>query len=251
MYLLFYPVILEDNELRAKQLDFRNNIINAYYNISMTYNRLFGNISQNGLPIIIKKKYFYTEINSLCDYFSDFLKNYSIVCDNFSSNITKQGLALLYSYSMNSVYYLFNAMEDKISYVISNNLYYNELYYGTSNYKFIGDEQDNPFYLFNDEIFKNLTISVIYIINPVITDLVEIVTEECEKLFTNLRKIIIFLNIVFFVIFVFFYICYILPFIIKKNIELNKTRKMLGIIPKDVFLEILNNENKIEKEKKS
>ena len=251
MYLLFYPVILEDNELRAKQLDFRNNIINAYYNISMTYNRLFGNISQNGLPIIIKKKYFYTEINSLCDYFSDFLKNYSIVCDNFSSNITKQGLALLYSYSMNSVYYLFNAMEDKISYVISNNLSYNELYYGTSNYKFIGDEQDNPFYLFNDEIFKNLTISVIYIINPVITDLVEIVTEECEKLFTNLRKIIIFLNIVFFVIFVFFYICYILPFIIKKNIELNKTRKMLGIIPKDVFLEILNNENKIEKEKKS
>ena len=59
MYLLFYPVILEDNELKLKQLDFKNNIINAYYNISMTYNRLFGNISQNGLPIIIKKKYFY------------------------------------------------------------------------------------------------------------------------------------------------------------------------------------------------
>ena len=208
------------------------------------------NISENGLPKVIKNKYFYIEIHSLCGYFSDFLSNYSIECDNFSSNITKQGLALLYSYSMNSVYYLFNAIEDKISYVIKNNFSYNELYYGTSNYNIVGKDEDNPFYLFNDEIFKNLTISVIYIINPVISDLVETVIAECEKLFSNIRNNIIIINVIFFIVLVFYYIFYIFPFIIKKNMDLNKTRKMLGIIPKDVFLEILNNEKKMEKEKK-
>ena len=250
MYLLFYPVIIEDENLKLKQLDFKNDIINAYSNISRTYNTLFGNISENGLPKVIKNKYFYIEIHSLCGYFSDFLSNYSIECDNFSSNITKQGLALLYSYSMNSVYYLFNAIEDKISYVIKNNFSYNELYYGTSNYNIVGKDEDNPFYLFNDEIFKNLTISVIYIINPVISDLVETVIAECEKLFSNIRNNIIIINVIFFIVLVFYYIFYIFPFIIKKNMDLNKTRKMLGIIPKDVFLEILNNEKKMEKEKK-
>ncbi len=250
MYLLFYPVILEDEDLISKQNDFKNDIINAYFNISKTYISLFGNVTENGLPKLIKNKYFYIEINSLCGYFSDFLTNYSIECDNFSSNITKQGLALLYSYSMNSVYYLFNAIEEKISYTIRNNLSYNELYYGTSNYSIVGNIEDNPFLLFNDEIFKNLTISIIYIINPVISDLIQTVSEECETLFSKIKKNIIIVNVLFFIVLFFYYLCYILPFIIKKNMDLNKTRKMLGIIPKDIFVDILNNEKKIEKDKK-
>ena len=155
MFLLFYPVILNDEQKLVKTTSIQNDIENAYYNISITYSRLFGNITKNDLSTEVKIKYKYIETNSLCDYFSDFLSNYSILCEDFSNNITTQGLALTYSYCMNSVFYLYNSMNSQIKNVIENGYSYNELYYGTSNYSIIGPEEENPFYLFNDEMFKN------------------------------------------------------------------------------------------------
>ena len=55
--------------------------------------------------------------------------------------------------------------------------------------------------------------------------------------------------IIVFVFLTLFYLCYITPFAIRKNLQLYKTRKMLGIIPKDIFFNILNNEKMGEKEK--
>ena len=39
-----------------------------------------------------------------------------------------------------------------------------------------------------------------------------------------------------------FYIIYLIPFIIIKNTELNKIKKMIKLIPKDMLLQIINNE---------
>ncbi len=251
MLLLFYPVILNDEQKLVKTSSIQNDIENAYYNISITYSRLFGNITKNDLSIEVKTKYKYIETNSLCDYFSDFLSNYSISCEDFSNNITTQGLALTYSYCMNSVYYLYNSINSQIKNVIENGYSYNELYYGTSNYSIIGPEEENPFYLFNDEMFKNFTVIVGYLINSVFDDLIESVDKSLNNLFSTLKKNIIIINVIAFTFLALFYIFYIMPFCIQKNLLLNKTRKMLGIIPKDIFLEILHNEKMREKDKKN
>ena len=251
MFLLFYPVILNDEQKLVKTTSIQNDIENAYYNISITYSRLFGNITKNDLSTEVKTKYKYIETNSLCDYFSDFLSNYSILCEDFSNNITTQGLALTYSYCMNSVFYLYNSMNSQIKNVIENGYSYNELYYGTSNYSIIGPEEENPFYLFNDEMFKNFTIIVSYLISSVFHDLSESVDKSLKNLFSTLKKNIIIINVIAFTFLALFYIFYIMPFCIQKNLLLNKTRKMLGIIPKDIFLEILQHEKMGEKDKKN
>ena len=150
---------------------------------------------------------------------------------------------------MNNVYYLFNAIEIKIYDIIEKNYTYNELYYGTEKYNNTGPEEENPFYLFNNVIFKNFTVTVIYLIRPIITDLRESVNAGIKKLFSNLKNNVVVVNIIVFVFLTLFYLCYITPFAIRKNLELNKTRKMLGIIPKDIFFNILNNEKMGEKEK--
>ena len=151
---------------------------------------------------------------------------------------------------MNSVYYLYNKINTKIYNSINNGYSYNELYYGTSNYSVIGPDEENPFYIFNDDIFKNYTVIVIYLVNPVISDLINSVDISLNNLFSTLEKNIIIINIITFILLTFFYICYILPFTIQKNLLLNKTRKILGIIPKDIFLDILNHEKMGEKDKK-
>jgi hypothetical protein len=249
LFLLFYPVLLSDVELAARKDTVRSEIINSYYNISRTYNRLYGNISGYDLNKEIKDKYNYVEIHSLCNYIEAFFQNYSLNCSFFSSNITNQGLALVYSYLMNNVYYLFNAIEIKIYDIIEKNYTYNELYYGTEKYNNSGPEDENPFYLFNNVIFKNFTVTVVYLIRPIITDLRESVNAGIKKLFSNLKNNVVVVNIIVFVFLTLFYLCYITPFAIRKNLELNKTRKMLGIIPKDIFFNILNNEKMGEKEK--
>ena len=71
-----------------------------------------------------------------------------------------------------------------------------------------------------------------------------------NELFINLRKNIVIINVIAFGFLILFYLFYITPFVIQKNLELNKTRKMLGIIPKDIFFGILNNEKMGEQEKK-
>ena len=250
LFLYFHPFIFEDTDLLSKIENIRYEIINIYYNISLTYNRLFGNITKHNFPQFIKDKYLYIEKSPLCDYISVFLTNYSLDCIFFSSNITNQGLALVYSYLMNNLYYLFNIIEDRISDSINKGNSYNELYYGTDNYNNIGPEEENPFLLFNDNVFKNFTVVIIYLVRPVIRDLIQSVTLGVNSLFSHLRKIIVIINVIAFGFLILFYIFYITPFVIQKNLQLNKTRKMLGIIPKDIFLEILNNEKMGKKEKK-
>ena len=142
-------------------------------------------------------------------------------------------------------------MNSQIKNVIENGYSYNELYYGTSNYSIIGPEEENPFYLFNDEMFKNFTIIVSYLVNSVFNDLTESVDKSLNNLFSTLKKNIIIINVIAFTFLALFYIFYIMPFCIQKNLLLNKTRKMLGIIPKDIFLEILQHEKMGEKDKKN
>ena len=145
---------------------------------------------------------------------------------------------------------LFNVIEDRISDSINKGNSYNELYYGTDNYNNIGPEEENPFLLFNDNVFKNFTVVIIYLVRPVVRDLIQSVTLGVNSLFSHLRKIIVIINIIAFGFLILFYIFYITPFVIQKNLELNKTRKMLGIIPKDIFFGILSNEKMGEKDKK-
>jgi hypothetical protein len=85
-------------------------------------------------------------------------------------------------------------------------------------------------------------------VNPVISDLINSVDISLNNLFSTLENNIVMINIVTFILLTFFYICYIIPFTIQKNLLLNKTRKMLGIIPKDIFLDILNHEKMGEKD---
>jgi len=54
--------------------------------------------------------------------------------------------------------------------------------------------------------------------------------------------VIVLIAIVFYIVLGIFYIIYLIPFIIIKNTELNKIKKMIKLIPKDMLLQIINNE---------
>ena len=65
-----------------------------------------------------------------------------------------------------------------------------------------------------------------------------------QLVFDFLRILIIVLSIGLFIITLALFFIFILPHLITKNIEINKIRKMLEIIPKDIIYEFFVNENK-------
>ena len=134
------------------------------------------------------------------------------------------------------------------------NYTYNEVLYGTEEYEKnlpINEEKlkdyqiNNPFLIFNKEEMLNMVLLINQIFFPVLSDFANNISNEINELFDSLTLFIIVI-ILFIIIFVFiFSLTFIVPNLIKQNKEINKIRRMLEIIPKDIiFRFFLNDENK-------
>ncbi len=91
-------------------------------------------------------------------------------------------------------------------------------------------------------------INIIIIINaiyiPLMKEIYLSLSQDILKYLDILTIIIIGLSIGLFIITLAFFFIFILPHLIAKNSEINKIRKMLKIIPKDIIFELFVNENK-------
>jgi hypothetical protein len=63
-----------------------------------------------------------------------------------------------------------------------------------------------------------------------------------NNIFNDLNLIINISKIILWIVLILFYILYLIPYIYIKNIELNRTKKMLEIIPKNIMIEIIKKE---------
>jgi hypothetical protein len=132
------------------------------------------------------------------------------------------------------------------------NYTYNELIYDTDLYYQSYEPQDenekkiyhanNPFTIFNTPTLKDITIILVYVFRYVFQNLTTNLNEVIDTIMDQIKRVIVLIAIVFYIVLGLFYIIYLIPFIIIKNTELNKIKKMIKLIPKDMLLQIINNE---------
>jgi hypothetical protein len=56
---------------------------------------------------------------------------------------------------------------------------------------------------------------------------------------SDIKKRVKFINLLYYVILALSYVFYILPYAFNKNVDINKARKMLSIIPKNLLYNLL------------
>ena len=234
----------------------------TFYTSSSTFSSLiYGNITEHGLPEKSYNKYQEFNVKNLCVYLNEIELNYTD-CNSIGNNISLYGMDSLQNYFLQNIVILASKMN--ILLIVNNmfNFEYNEIYYGTEKYnaKLLLQSNNadyeifNPFYLLNDEIMKTLTILNDDIINNAFNEISNEIINDIFEIFKFIDKIILYFTYVYII-----YICLLVIFyffydIISKNKEINLSRKMLDIIPKQIFFDILNceiNNKEIKNSKKN
>ena len=134
--------------------------------------------------------------------------------------------------------------------ILINNLFnfeYNEIFYGTEEYNNLKNnnslyENFNPFNLLNGETMKTLTIINNDILKNAYNDLSTYIINDILNIFDNIEKMILYLQVIFIIFICLIIFSYFFYDIFSKNNEINLSRKMLQIIPKNIFFEIINEE---------
>ena len=253
----FFYILLDNNEYFKNKFNSRlENFYNLYSLTSNTLEYITGNISKYGLSKEAYDKYFTIDSDSLCEYFynNSLLSNFT--CEDFASNVSNYGLLSLSSYYTDTLFYIYSKITYQWNFIENYNYTFNEIIYNSDDdneYYFNNvqpsnsDEIEfyqtiNPFQIYNDNHLKDLTIVIIYIYKPSFESLIISIQNVIEDIYDHIYNYILISNIGYYIVLIWFYFIYLLPYIIKKNIELNKNRKMLNIIPKEILFEIINKE---------
>ena len=91
---------------------------------------------------------------------------------------------------------------------------------------------------------KDLYLLIKIILIPLVDDISNSISNELLNIFKKVNNLIIGINISFIVVIVGFILIFLLPILITKNNEINKVRKMLGIIPKDIIINFFIKDDK-------
>ena len=254
----FFYILLDNNEYFKNKFNSRlENFYNLYSLTSNTLEYITGNISKYGLSKEAYDKYFTIDSDSLCEYFynNSLLSNFT--CEDFASNVSNYGLLSLSSYYTDTLFYIYSKITYQWNFVENYyNFTFNEIIYNSDedneyylNYVLPSNSDDielyqniNPFQIYNDNHLKDLTIVIIYIYKPSFESLIVSIQNVIKAIYDHIYNYILISNIGYYIVLIWFYFIYLLPYIIKKNIELNKNRKMLNIIPKEILFEIINKE---------
>ena len=229
---------ISKNYSLIKQIEIEIHLISSKYNLP-------GNSS------LILNSY---ASNSFCHFFSNFSEENNIECDNFAFNISNFGLPTIHTYYFNSIIQTAflcltlgkNVIEDK-------NIYY-DIYYDTPKYVDIYNnnefDEKNPFNSINSEEIRDSNIIFTYLLNPLSNYLIKVIYENITDYEKHLRNLIVIIIIIFYSVVVLTYIIFIFPVIVKENKDLNRTKIILGVIPKNILYEIIQFEYLNEQESK-
>ena len=257
VYLLYYNIFLNNEELYnfvVKKLYITGS---SYIEFDSYYKYLSHNITKYGLPNSDLNNFLRSiDELSFCNYINEEHIEFNIACDNLANNISNYGLNSITSYYIDTAYYLIILFEKKVSISYYSNYTFNELLYGTEIYEQLipTNEADkeiynslNPFFLFNLNELKDLSVIIFHVLGNLFIDFNELYSDALNNCFINIKKNIKLMNYLFFIILAIAYIIYIIPYGIIKNIDINNSRKILNIIPKDILFEITK---KIKKDNK-
>ena len=186
----------------------------------------------------------------LTDNYCQFLKNFTIqnniTCDEFAYNISYFGLPTIQTYYFNS---LIQSGYLLLSYIQENNIkgykFYDQ-YYDTSLYVDIYDDEEyanhNPFKILNNNLMRDTNVIFTIIFYPMANYLIAVIYDNLNKYNKDLRESVT-LFIAFFICFIILiYLFFIFPRILRENKDINKTKIILGVIPKIVLYEIIKTE---------
>ena len=196
----------------------------------------------------VKKLFSKAGKNSFCEYFENATK-YDITCETVASNITNYGIYSVFSFLFDNYYFLTMKIQEMWDFAEKNNLTYNEMLYGTSGYSNILPEDSeqleyyhkhNPFTIFNEDTSKDITTLLFYALKEEFGYLTNNLSIFIDNIYDNINLCIKMVIYFFYGILICFYIFYIVPYIITKNMELNKAKKMLKFIPKEDLYKIIN-----------
>ena len=227
-----------------------NSIINNKYYIE----EIINNITKNKFPIKIIKKVNDTVENSLCSYLDDYINNYNINYNEVGNNICKYGLISITIYILQSMMELLKLTKYNIDLGKNKNYTYSELFYGTDYYidyhpenKSLWEEYESldPFNIINNYLMKNLSVLIENVHTASISSILEFIEKDFNNSFNKIKMTIIVFSICFYILFVFIIFLYIIPYILRKNVEINKKRKMLILIPKDILPEIIEEKKEL------
>ena len=218
---------------------------------------IYENITKFGLPGNTSNIIINNLTSDLCYYYDNVHNLTNLTCNEIANNIAYYGLMPIYGYYIKIIIEIAFEFYEKISIALNKGYAYFDFAYGTpfyhelypTNANIIEYNELNFFYLFNDFRFRNLNLLVVNILIPFYQSLMGILFKTFENHYQQMYDINSIGNILFICFVLVYYIFKIFPMIYKENKDINKTRTILSVIPKNVIYEIIKNENmKEEKE---
>ena len=252
MYITYYSKENNDPMIKFINNTLKENINEIFIlNNKYLYDSIM-NVKKYNLPSNSTNLFMDIMKGDLCVFFEGYSLFYNVSCDTLCDGIVRKGLINILNYGIQNILYLMQKINNAIEKVKKLNFKYNEVLYGTDDYYNLYPknksewhlyEQLNPFLLVNDNICKNLTILTENVIKNITISMIDNIKKEIIDKFENIKKVLTILCFLFgFIIFI-PTIFYIIPDIIRKNNDINKKRKLLAIIPKEIMAEILLNNN--------
>ncbi len=219
---------------------------------------IYENISKYGLPENTSNIIINNFTSDLCYYF-DHLHNLSnMTCDEIANNIAYYGLMPIYGYYIKIIIEIAFEYYKKILTAFNKGYIYFDFAYGTTfyhelyppNVDLVEYNELNCFLLFNDFRYGNINLLIINILIPFYQSLMGTLFKNFEDYFQYMYDINSIGNTLFICFVLVYYFLKIFPIIYRENKDINKTRTILSVIPKNVIYEIIKNEN-IKKEKEN
>ena len=219
------------------------------------------NLDKYGLPKKSYKLFKSLKNESLCLYYYNFTNSFKInkSCETFANNISNFGLDSVTDFIIHSIYEFTSELTNLMIYSLTKGYIYNEVLYGNPIYEMLLPKDPNvlkdyithnPFNMLNEDKMKDFSILYASIYDSAIYNLTNTIANDIISLFSFFKKVIKYFEISYLLITTFFIFCYMIPDFYNRNNDINKSKRMLRIIPKDVLLELLTNvenEENIEK----
>ncbi len=233
--------------------DLKERFDKIFYDYSKIIKELNINIDKDFLSKRTKNFYKKIQQKSLCSYLEDYINNNGGSCDSFGFGIAKYGLNSITTYILHSMVNLFYEVLYITSVSESKGFSYSELFYGTEFYYNFTEEipqslleeynKFDPFSIFNVNVMRNLIILNDNVFKACIDDASHLVKDDIQNIGNVINKLLISFLIMYISFIILFSLFYVIPDVVKKNNNINKRRKTLMIIPKNVLLDIISKNN--------
>ena len=216
---------------------------------------IYNNITEKGLPGNASMIIINNLTSGLCDYYDNLYNLSNLTCYDLGENVVDYGIIPIYTYYIKIIFQLLYDFNDIINYIIAKGYNYSDFAYGTELYNDkipdnVENEEDylnsNPFLIVNSKGFRDITLIIVNILVPMYQSIIKILFESFDNYYQDNHNFIFIMMVIFYSIIILVYVFHTCPMIYNENKDINKTRSILGVIPKNVLYEIIKNEDELK-----